>query len=83
MTHIVKIDSITWSFRLWHYVQNGLSYSGKETQPMLCINNAKLRSGVKDMKQNKHELLHRITSIKTPLIYNTHSVGGKDKKQLK
>ncbi len=34
---IVKIDSRTWSFCLCHYVQNGLSYSGKETRPKLCI----------------------------------------------
>jgi len=66
------IDSITRSFYLYHYVQNGLSYSGKETWPKLCINDAKLRSGVLDLEQNKHQLLHRITSVKTPLIYNTY-----------
>jgi len=38
---------------------------------MRCKNDAKQRSGVKDLRQNKHQLLHRITSIKTPLIYNT------------
>jgi len=61
------IDSITRSFCLHHYVQNGLSYSGKETLPKLCINNAKLRSGVLDLEQNKHQLLHIIASVKTPL----------------
>ncbi len=68
---IVKIDSRTRSFCLLHYVRNGLSYSGEETRPTLCINNAKLRSSVIiDLRPNKHQLLHRITSIKTPLIYN-------------
>jgi len=33
---IVKIDSITRSFCLCYYLQNGLSYPGKETLPMLC-----------------------------------------------
>jgi hypothetical protein len=75
---IVKIDSTIWSSCLRHYVQNGLSYiqnglsySGRETWPTLCINDANPRSGVKDLKQNKHQLLHRITIVKTPLIYNT------------
>ena len=47
---------------------------GKETQPTLCINDPKLRSGVEDLRQNKHQLLHRIASVKTPLIYNCMSV---------
>jgi len=62
------IDSITRSFCLPHYVQNALSYLGEETRPKLCINNTKLRSGVLDLERNKHQLLHRITSVKTPLI---------------
>ncbi len=33
---IVKIYSITLSLCLCHYVQNGISYPGEETQPMLC-----------------------------------------------
>ena len=70
---IVKIDSITGSFCLCYYVQNGLSYSGEETQLTLCIYDAKPRSGVKDLKQNKHQLLHRITSVKTPLLYKLSS----------
>jgi len=40
---IVKIDSITLSFCLCHYVQNGLSYSGKETRPSCVLSDAKLR----------------------------------------
>jgi len=67
------IDSITRSFCLRHYVQNGLSHSGEETQPKLCINDAKLRSGVLDLERNKHQLLHRIASVKTPLTYNKTS----------
>ncbi len=43
---------------------------GQETWQSLCINNAKLRPGVKDLERNKHQLLHRIASVKTPLIYN-------------
>jgi len=43
---------------------------GKETRPTLCINDAKLRSGIQDLEQNKHQLLHIIARIKTPLIYN-------------
>ncbi len=31
---------------------------------MLCINNAKPSSSDKDLRQNKHQLLHRIASIK-------------------
>jgi len=53
---------------------NGLSYLGKETWPTLCINNAKLRSGMNNLEQNKHQLLHRIASVKTPLIYNTIAI---------
>jgi len=67
---VVKMDSRSWSFCLHHYVQNNLSYPGKETQPMLCINDAKLRSSFIDLRRNKHQLLHRFTSIKTPQIYN-------------
>jgi len=46
---------------------NGLSYLDKETQPKQCINDAKLKSGIIDLKQSKHQLLHRIASVKTPL----------------
>ncbi len=47
-----------------------LFYSGKETQLTLCVNKAKLRSSVEDLRHNKHQLLHRITSVMTPLICN-------------
>ncbi len=36
------IDSITCSFCLRHYVQNGLSNSGKETRPSCVYRDAKL-----------------------------------------
>jgi hypothetical protein len=52
------------------FLQNGPSYFGEETQVMQFINDAKLRSGIGDLRWNKHQLLHRITSVKTPLIYN-------------
>ena len=67
---IVKIHLRTLSFCLCQYLRNGLSYSGKETWLMLCINDSKLRSRVKDLERNKHQLLHRIASLTTPLIYN-------------
>jgi len=67
---IVMIDSITCSFCLRHYVQNGLSYLGKETWPKLCLKRRQANSGVASFGTNKHQLLHRIASIKTPLIYN-------------
>jgi len=38
---------------------------------MLCKRNAKPRLGVRDLKQNKHQLLHRLANIWTTLIYNT------------
>jgi len=47
-----------------------ISYSGKETRTKLCISDAKLRSGIRDLEQNKHQLLHRIQSLWTSLIYN-------------
>jgi len=74
-THIVMIDSITSSFCIHHHVQNGISYLGKETRPKLCRNDAKLRSGILDLERNKHQLLHRIASVKTPLTYNKTSGG--------
>ncbi len=49
---------------------NSLSYLGKENLQTLCINDAKPRSSIKDLRQNKHQLLHRITSVKTTLIHN-------------
>jgi len=55
------------------YHINGLSYSGKETQPTLCKSDTKPRSGIRDLKQNKHQLLHRLASVWTTLIYNSLS----------
>jgi len=37
---------------------------------MMCKSDAKLRSGIRDLEQNKHQLLHRIQSVWTSLIYN-------------
>jgi len=59
------IDSITNSVCLCYYVQNGLSYSGEETRPKLCIKWRQARSGVIDPKRKKHQLLHRIQSVRT------------------
>ncbi len=67
---IVKINSMIWSVCLCHYVLNGLSYLSKETKPKQCISDAKPRSGIRDLEWNKHQLLHRIQSIQTSLIYN-------------
>jgi len=37
----------------------------------VCVkSNAKPGSGTRDLKQNKHQLLHRIASILSTLIYN-------------
>jgi len=41
---------------------------GKETQLTLFKSKAKI--GIRDLKQNKHVLLHKIASIRTTLIYN-------------
>jgi hypothetical protein len=70
-TSIVKIDSIIRSLCLRHVCRNSLSYSGKETWPTLCKSDTKQRYGVRDLEPNKHQLLHRIQSIRTSLIYNT------------
>jgi len=67
---IVKIDSITPSFCLHHYVQNGLSYLAEETRPTLCKPMPSSQLGIRSKRTNKHQLLHRIASVKTPLIYN-------------
>jgi len=62
---IVKIDTITWSFCHYHYVQNGLSYPGEETRPKLCLKRCQANSGVSFLGTNKYQLLHRIQSVKT------------------
>jgi hypothetical protein len=76
---IVKIDSITRSFYLHHYVRNDLSYSGEGTQPTLYKNNAKLRFRFVDLRQNKHHLLHRIQSVWT--FTNLHYYAKNSSKQ--
>jgi len=71
LDNIVKIDSVTQSFCLRHYVQNGLSYLAEETRPMLCKPTPSgTQLGIRSKRTNKHQLLHRIASVKTPLIYN-------------
>jgi len=67
---IVKIDSVTPSFCLRHYVQNGLSYSAEETRLTLCKPIPSSQLGIRSKRTNKHQLLLRIASVKTPLIYN-------------
>jgi len=62
---IVKIDSRTWSFCLCQYVQNGLSYPGKETQPTLCLKGRQANFGVSSLGTNKDQLLHRIQRVWT------------------
>jgi len=62
---IVMIDSITKLCLSLFVCTNGLSYSGEETPPTLCIKATPNRSGVRYEKQNKHQLLHRIQSVRT------------------
>ena len=52
---IVMIDSLTNSFCLCYYVQNGLSYSGEETRPKLCLKRRQANSGVRSLGTNKHQ----------------------------
>ncbi len=61
---IVKIDSRTRSFSLCQYVKNGLSYSGKETWPKLCLKRRQANPGIRPLGTNTHQLLHRIQSIR-------------------
>ena len=68
--NIVMIDSITKLCLSLLVCTNGLSYSGEETRPTLCIKATPQQTGVRNDKRNKHQLLHRIASVKTPLIYN-------------
>jgi len=58
-TCIVKIDC------LFQYVQNGLSYLGKETRPKLCLKRRQANSGISSLGRNKDQLLHRIQSVRT------------------
>jgi len=64
-TFIVKIDSITWSFCLHHYVRNSLSYLAEETRPTLCLKGRQAKLGVRSLRTNKGQLLHRIQSVRT------------------
>jgi len=43
---------------------------GKETQPTLCIKERQTRLGIISLGTNKDQLLHRIQSVQTSLIYN-------------
>jgi len=43
---------------------------GEETQPTLSKSDAMPRSGNRDLRRNKHQLLHRIAWLWTTLIYN-------------
>jgi len=62
---LLKIDSRTRSFCLCQYVQNGLSYPGEETQPKLCLKGRQANFGISSFGTNKHQLLHRIQSVRT------------------
>jgi len=73
---IVKIDSVPPYFCLHHYVRNGLSYSAEETRPTLCKPTPSSKLGIRSKRTNKHQLLHRIASVKTPLIYNKITFKG-------
>jgi hypothetical protein len=65
MMIIVKKDSITGSFCLHHYVQNGLHYSGGETQPTLCLKGHQGKLGITSLGTSKDRVFHRIQSIQT------------------
>jgi len=74
---IVKIDSITQSFCLHHYVQNGLSYLPKETWPTLCLKGCRDKIGIISLGTNKDKLLHRIQNVRTFTnlqYYNSSSI---------
>jgi len=62
---IVKIDSITQSFCLCQYVQNGLSYPGEETPPKLCINDAKLGLASALLEQINISCYTELQSVRT------------------
>ncbi len=50
---IVKLDSITLSLCLRHYVRNGLSYSGKETRLIRCKLTPSSQLGFRSLDPNK------------------------------
>jgi len=68
---IVKIDSKTWSFCLCYNVQNGLSYSGEETQPTLCTKVAKQGLASSLLEQIKISCYTEYKAFGHSLIYNT------------
>jgi hypothetical protein len=63
-TYIVMIDSITKLCLSLLVCANGLSCSGEETRPTLGIKAMPNQSGIRDHKQNKQQLLHRIQSVR-------------------
>jgi len=70
-TYIVKIDSRTRSFCLCQYVQNGLSYSGKETRPKL--KDAKLTLASDLLEQINISCYTEYKAFGPSLIYNTYN----------
>jgi hypothetical protein len=68
---IVKIDSITRSFCLCQFVQNGLSYPGDETRPKLCISNAMLGLASALLEQIKISCYTEYKALGPSLIYNS------------
>ena len=67
---IIKIDSIIWSFCLCHACKMVYLIWARKLNQHCVKSDAKQRSGVRDPKQNKHQLLHRIASVWTSPIYN-------------
>jgi len=53
------------------YVETVYPIRARKLNPHCVKNDAKLRSGVRDLEQDKHQLLHRVQSVRTSLIYNT------------
>ncbi len=62
---IVMIDSITKLCLSLSVCTNGLSYSGEETRPQAVYKATPNQSGIRDLKRNKQQLLHRIQSVWT------------------
>jgi hypothetical protein len=62
---IVMIDSITKLCLSLSVCTNGLSYSGEENSTQAVYKATGNQSGVRDLKRNKQQLLHRIQSVQT------------------
>jgi len=77
LIHMVKIDSITQSFCLCYYVQNGLSYLGEETWLTLCKKDAKRGMASSLLEQIKISCYTEYKAFGPSLIYNIHSVSWK------